>query len=75
MFPIIIFDKEFYQKIIEHNQTMINAGTISPVDVNLFLITDSIEDSIKYIKEKSIAAFGLKYMKPKKPFWAFFEKR
>ncbi len=75
MFPIIIFDKEFYQKIIEHNQTMINAGTISPVDVNLFLITDSIEDSVKYIKEKSIAAFGLKYMKPKKPFWAFFEKR
>lgn len=75
MFPIIIFDKEFYQKLLEHNQTMVNAGTISPTDEQLFLVTDSIEEAVAYIKEKSIAAFGLKYMKPKKPWIAFFEKR
>ncbi|HRP45115.1 MAG TPA: TIGR00730 family Rossman fold protein [Ginsengibacter sp.] len=75
MFPIIIFDREFYQKLLEHNETMIKAGTISPVDVNLFLVTDSIEESVAYIKEKSIAAFGLSYMKPQKPWLAFFEKK
>lgn len=74
MFPIIIFDKDFYQKILEHNQKMIEAGTISPADEKLFLVTDSIEEAINYIKEKSIAAFGLKYMKPKKTFLPFFEK-
>lgn len=75
MFPIIIFDKEFYEKVMEHHKKMIEAGTISPDDEKLFLVTDSIEEAVKYIKEKSIAAFGLKYMKPKKTFWALFEKR
>ncbi len=74
MFPIIIFDKEFYQKIQDHNQKMCEAGTISKEDENLFLVTDSIPETIAYIKEKSIMAFGLKYMQPKKPFWGFFEK-
>lgn len=74
MFPIIIFDKDFYQKILEHNSRMLNAGTISLHDESLYLVTDSIQQTITYIKEKSIAAFGLKYMQPKKPFIGFFEK-
>lgn len=74
MFPIIIFDKEFYQNIIEHNQKMLEAGTISGNDDKLYIVTDSIPKAISYIKEKSILAFGLKYMKPKKPFWCFLEK-
>ncbi|MCO6496770.1 MAG: TIGR00730 family Rossman fold protein [Chitinophagaceae bacterium] len=73
-FPIIIFDKEFYEKLMEHNQTMVKAGTISPDDLNLFLLTDSVEEAVQYIKEKSIVAFGLKYMKPRKPSAIFFER-
>lgn len=73
MFPIIIFDKDFYQKMLEHNQRMMDEGTISRNDESLYLVTDSIQEAIDYIKEKSIMAFGLKYMKPKKAFWAFFE--
>jgi hypothetical protein len=53
---------------------MLRAGTISSADEQLYLVTDSIEETIQYIKEKSIMAFGLKYMKSKKPFWGFFEK-
>lgn len=75
MFPIIIFDEEFYQKILDHNEKMLQAGTISPDDEKLYLVTNSIDEAITYIREKSIAAFGLKYMKPKKPFFPFFEKR
>lgn len=75
MFPIIIFDQEFYQKILEHNETMLKAGTISPDDERLYLVTNSIDEAIRYIKQKSIIAFGLKYMKPKKPFFALFEKK
>ena len=74
MFPIIIFDKEFYQKILDHNQKMLEAGTISKNDEDLYLVTDSIPQTIAYIKQKSIIAFGLKYMEPKKPFWGFFER-
>lgn len=74
MFPIIIFDKEFYQDIVEHNEKMREEGTVSVDDLNLYLVTDSIPEAIGYIKEKSIMAFGLKYMKPKKAFGGFFEK-
>jgi uncharacterized protein (TIGR00730 family) len=73
-FPIIIFDKEFYQKIIDHNIKMAEVGTISVNDERLYLVVDSIPEAISYIKEKSILAFGLKYMKPQKPFLGFFEK-
>jgi predicted Rossmann-fold nucleotide-binding protein len=75
MFPIIIFDKEFYKSICEHSEKMLKAGTISPKDKDLYLVTDSIPQAIGYIKEKSIAAFGLTHMKAKKPFFGFFEKK
>jgi predicted Rossmann-fold nucleotide-binding protein len=73
MFPIIIFDKSFYKEILDHNERMLKEGTISKRDQHLFLITDSIEEAIAHIKEKSIKAFGLQYKKTPKPFWGFFE--
>lgn len=74
MFPIIIFDTDFYAKLLEHNEVMYREGTISRNDSRLYLATNSIEEAIEYIKEKSIAAFGLKYMQPKKPIKGLFEK-
>ncbi len=53
MFPIIIWDKDFYQDILEHNRRMFEAGTISRNDENLYLVSNSIEQTISYIKEKS----------------------
>lgn len=73
-FPIIIWDKEFYKSILLHNELMAREGTISIADENLYLVSDSIEEIVAYIKERSIMAFGLKYMKPRKPFGALFEK-
>jgi uncharacterized protein (TIGR00730 family) len=66
MFPIIIFDKAFYNGILQHNEKMVQAGTVSKKDKNLFLITDSIEEATAYIKDKSITSFGLQYAKSKR---------
>ena len=73
-FPIIIFDKEFHQNVLEHNKVMHEAGTISINDESLYLVTDSIEETLEYIREKSIIAFDLKYMKPRKPLRGLLEK-
>ena len=73
-FPIIIFDKEYHKEIIRHNERMLREGTISANDPSLFLVTDSIEEAVNYIREKSIQGFGLKPASPSKPFWGFFEK-
>ena len=72
-FPIIIFDKAFHRHLLEHNQRMLETGTISVNDPSLYLVTDSIDEAIEYIKKKSIIGFGLKPAKPR-PFLALFEK-
>ncbi len=74
MFPIIIWDKEFYEKVLEHNKKMEAEGTIAPEDENLYLVSESIEETITWLKEKSIRAFGLKYMQPKKAYSGLLEK-
>ena len=73
-FPIIIFDKEYHKELLAHNERMMKEGTISANDPSLYLVTDSIQEAINYIKEKSIVAFKLQYTKQPKPFWGFFEK-
>ena len=73
-FPIIIFDKEFHKELLAHNERMMKEGTISANDPSLYLVTDSIDEAVNYIKEKSIVAFKLQYTKQPKPFWGFFEK-
>lgn len=73
-FPIIIFDKEYHKELLAHNERMMKEGTISANDSSLYLVTDSIEEAINYIKEKSIVAFKLEYSKEPKPFWGFFER-
>ena len=73
-FPIVIFDKEFHKSILEHNSYMVQRGTISKNDLDLFLVTDSIEEAVNYIKERGILGFGLNYEEQPKPFWGLFER-
>jgi len=69
-FPIIIFDKEFHKDIISHIELMKDKQTISPEDLNLCLFTDSVDEAIEYLQEKSIKQFGLK-AREKKAWWLF----
>ena len=74
-FPVIIFCKDFHQKLIEHTHVMRNEGTISEADLGLFLVTDSIEEAVELIKEESIKRHGLKPEERLKPFKWLFESR
>ena len=74
-FPVIIFCKDFHQKLIEHTHIMKEQGTISETDLNLFLVTDSIEEAVELIKEESIKRHGLKVEDRIKPFGWLFESR
>lgn len=49
--PIVLFGKEFWEKVINF-QTLIDFGTISADDVNLFFITDSIDEAYEYLTKK-----------------------
>jgi uncharacterized protein (TIGR00730 family) len=74
-FPVIIFCKDFHQKLIEHTHVMRMEGTISEADLSLFLVTDSIEEAVELIKIESIKRHGLKPEERLRPFKWLFESR
>jgi uncharacterized protein (TIGR00730 family) len=73
-FPIIIFDTAFHKDLVAHIEMMKNKNTISVTDSNLFLVTDSVDEAVAYLKQYSIQKFNLRTEKPYKPFKWLFEK-
>ena len=73
-FPVIVMGKEFHKEMMEHVQLMKQRGTISPDDDQLFVVTDSVEEAIQVLKEKSIKRFHLRPEK-QRPFRWLFERR
>ena len=46
--PIVLFDSQFWNNTINF-KTMVDRGTISPEDLDLFKITDDVDEAIKHI--------------------------
>jgi len=57
-FPVIIFGREFHQELVEHIEKMCQLKTISETDLQLFLVTDSIDEAVELLR-KTIKKFGL----------------
>lgn len=74
-FPIIIFDREYHKDLMDHIDLMVDKGTIAADDLKLCLFTDSIEEAVEHLKEKSIKKFNLKPSGPTTPHWWMFERR
>lgn len=60
-FPIVILNENYHENILKHIDKMIEVGTISPKDKELYLVTDSVEAAVEHIKCNTIHKFGLKY--------------
>lgn len=67
-FPIIIFCKDYHKDLLEHIERMKERKTISEEDMKLFLVTDSIDEAIHFIKEESIKQFNLQPENKYSPF-------
>ena len=74
-FPIVIFDKEFHKALLAHVDVMKSQGTISVDESKFYLVTDSIDEAVEYIKNNSIKKFKLQPEKLYKPFGWLFEKK
>lgn len=58
-FPIVLVGSQFWGGLVDWiRDTLINNGTISPEDVNLFKLLDEPEDVVNYLKEKIIPVTG-----------------
>ncbi len=73
-FPIVIFGKAYHKELIEHVLQMQKVATVTPEDARLFLVTDSIDEAVDLIREKSIKQYGLRAERNIKPFRWLFER-
>lgn len=71
-FPVVLFGKEFYKNLVETIEDMEQKGTISKGDMNLLLVTDSVEEAMEHISRYISSNYKVK---PRKRFWWLFEKR
>ncbi|MBO6783800.1 MAG: LOG family protein [Alphaproteobacteria bacterium] len=55
--PIVLFGTEFWDRVIDFD-ALIEFGTISPGDVDLFRVTDSVDEAYDYITSE-LAAHGV----------------
>jgi uncharacterized protein (TIGR00730 family) len=74
-FPIIIFGKEYHKELLEHIEKMNKNATINSNDMHLFIVTDSIDEAVNLIIEKSIKKYGLKPENKIKPVRWLFEHK
>jgi uncharacterized protein (TIGR00730 family) len=73
-FPVVIFDRAFHERLLEHIALLREQGTIHEDDTRLYLVTDSVDEAVNYIRERTILRFNLRPMKKIRPFRWFFER-
>ena len=71
-FPIVLIGKEYFQPLVENIEWMATQGTISKEDMNLVLITDSIDEAMEHIR--TYISTNYKVKSRKRLRW-LFEKR
>lgn len=49
-FPVIVYGKEYHKELLDFLEAMERHGTISPIDRNLFLVSDKPDEIIQHIK-------------------------
>ncbi|MFL6214034.1 MAG: TIGR00730 family Rossman fold protein [Blastocatellia bacterium] len=59
-FPVVLMGVEYWQPLMELLKRMVDAGTISPEDLNLLKLTDSIDEAMAHIQKHAIEKFGLR---------------
>ena len=58
-FPVVVMNREYYNELIRLIDCMIERGTVSPEDKQLFYYTDSIADAVEYLRTHTIDEFQL----------------
>lgn len=74
-FPVVVMNREYYHELMRLIDRMIERGTVSPEDKQLFYYTDSIADAVEYLRTHTIDEFQLeKERKRWRPFRWLLER-
>lgn len=75
-FPVVLFGKDYWSNLLQQTKVMIAMGTIYKNDLDLFLVTDSVTEAMRYINTKLENKYGTPLkIKTSKSRWWYGEKR
>jgi uncharacterized protein (TIGR00730 family) len=73
-FPVVLMCSDFHHDLYAYVQHLAEYGTINKEDVELFLLTDSVEEMEEHIRKYAIDAYGLRRKAVIKPAAILGEK-
>ncbi len=68
-FPIVIVGTDYWRELLAVLEKMAGTRMIDPTDTDLLYATDSVEQAIAHIREKTIEPFGLKRVERRRLPW------
>jgi uncharacterized protein (TIGR00730 family) len=69
-FPVVLMGVDYWQPLVEFLELMVDEGTISPSDMDLILVTDSVQKAMEHIRIFAIDQFELtREHRPKPHRW------
>jgi len=61
-FPVVLMGREFWEPILAAlRASLIDSGTINPVDLDRIYLTDDPREAVEHIKDAVFQRFGLRY--------------
>jgi hypothetical protein len=74
-FPIVLMGRAYWTPFLDLCQRMIEVGTISAHDLDLMVVTDSVQEAMAHIEKKAVMKFGLTRKRRPRPSILLGEKR
>lgn len=59
-FPVVVVGVEYWSSIVDQLEIMVEAGMISRSDLDLLLVTDSVDEAVRHIDEVCTSRFDLR---------------
>lgn len=58
-FPIVLLGCDYYRPLLAFLESMVDAGTIKRSDLDLLMVTDSIDEAVAHIDKHAVQKYGL----------------
>src|SRR5215216_4638311 len=65
-FPVVLMGKSYWEPLAQLMESMVDARTISPEDLDLLLLTDSVDEAMAHIHKYAVEQFGLRRRQPRR---------
>ena len=73
-FPIVLMGRDYWRNLLELFDDFVKERTIEATDLNLLLITDSVEEAMAHIQKHAVEKFGLRKARSIPRRWFLWER-